>query len=91
MTDTPEIPKKSTARTQAEIIMQMNKEALRIERRTGASACIVICFFEEGKQTTLQDAGKFPMPPDQFYEIMAQGHRSGQFATKPKSRIIKPN
>lgn len=90
MTDVPEATKKTAARTQAELLMQMNKEALRIERRLGAGACIVICFFEDGKQTTLQDAGKFPMPPDQFYDVMAQGHRNGQFA-KPKSRILKPH
>lgn len=91
MTDAPTETKKSEARTKAETLMQMNKEALKIERKLGASACIVICFFDEGKQTTLQDAGKFPMPPDEFYEVMAQGHRSGQLSTKKKPRIIKPN
>lgn len=89
--------KKNKARTKAETILQMTKEAKQIERRLGAKACVVICFFEEegqvnGKQITVQDAGRFPMPPDQFYDLMVQAHQNGQLGLKPpKSRILKPN
>lgn len=93
MVDVPEIPKKGV-RTQAELIVQMTKEAQRVERRTGAKSCIVICFFEENGQIRVQDAGRFPMPPDQFYEVMIRAHSQGKFgeANAPKkSRIIKPH
>lgn len=90
MNDYPEIPKKS-ARSKAELIVQMTKEAKRVERRVGAKGCIVICFFEDGKQTTVQDAGVFPMPPEDFYRAMANGHQQGSLEQKPKSKIIKPN
>ena len=91
MTDAPEATKK-TARTKAELIVQMTKEAKRVERRCGAQACILICFFEDGKQITLQDAGQFPMPPDEFYQVMARAHQDGKFETdKPKTKIIRPH
>lgn len=92
MTDTPVIPKKSDARTKAEILVQMTKEAQRVERRIGAKACVVICFFEDGKQVTVQDAGTFPYPPDQVYDLMKQAHVNGQLGEqKRKSRIIRAN
>ena len=96
MSDIPE-PAKKSARDKAALLVQMTKEAQRVERRTGAAACIVICFFEEGPETnktiTLQDAGRFPMPPDQLYELMIQAHQNGQMGNHvPKaSRIIKPH
>ena len=94
MTDVPIIPKKGT-RTKAETIVQMTKEAQRVERRVGAKACIVICFFEEGgesgKNITVQDAGRFPMPPNEFYELMIRAHQQGMLDQKPKSRILKPH
>jgi len=91
MTDVPEEDKK-TPRTQDEIILQMTKEAQRVERRIGAQACVVICFFEDGnKQIRVQDAGRFPMPPDKFYDLMVQAHVNGQLTGGPKKRIIKPH
>ena len=93
MTDVPEIPKKGV-RTQAEIILQMTKEAQRVERRIGAQSCVVICFFDDGNnQIRVQDAGRFPMPPDQFYDLMIQAHVNGQLGhnSPKKSRIIKPH
>lgn len=91
MVDTPEIPKK-TARDKAELLIKMTKEAQRVERRTGAKACIVICMFEDGNEMTIQDAGRFPMPPDHFYGVMIQAHKNGQLGhNTPKSRIIKPH
>ena len=88
MTDVPEAPKK-TARSKAELVVQMTKEAKRVERRCGAQACIIICFFEDGKQITLQDAGQFPMPPGEFYQVMSRAHTDGQFdVAKPKSKIM---
>ncbi len=90
MTNLPEITKK-TPRTKAELIVQMTKEAQRVERRIGAAACVVICFFEDGKQITLQDAGRFPMPPSEFYSVMSNAHQNGQLDTKQKSKILRPN
>ena len=90
MTDEP----KTVARTKAEIILEMTKEAKQIERRLHAKACVVICFFEEGseagKNITVQDAGRFPMPPDEFYELMVKAHQQGMLDHKPKSKILKP-
>lgn len=93
MTDVPVIPKKS-ARTQAELVVQMTKEAQRVERRTGAAACVIICFFaDDNKVLTVQDAGRFPFPPDQLYDLMRQGHINGQFGhnSPKKSRILRPH
>lgn len=100
MTDTPETPAKKSVRTKAEIIVQMTKEAQRVERRLGANSCIVICFFEDQdeaanervKNIRVQDAGRFPMPPNEFYELMIRAHEQGLMSIKPpKSRIIKPH
>ncbi len=80
-------------RDKAEIIVQMNKEAQRIKHRLGAEACIVIGFFKEGNQITVQDVGQFPMPPAQFYQLMIQAHSNGMLGpeNKVKSKIIKPH
>jgi hypothetical protein len=84
-----------SAREKAEMIVRMTKEAKRIERRTGAESCIVICIFghanEQGGTTlTFQDAGRFPMPPDHFYSVMQQAHKKG-LLDENKSKIIKPH
>lgn len=84
-----------SAREKAEMIVKMTKEAKRIERRTGAESCIVICIFghkDDGGGTTLtfQDAGRFPMPPDHFYKVMQQAHQQG-LMEQDKSKIIKPH
>lgn len=89
MTDLPEKPK-MTARDKAEMILRMTKEADRVARRTGAEACIVICVFRDGDQLTIQDAGRFVMPPPHFYNAMIQAHENGQLGA-PKSKIIKPH
>lgn len=101
MTDTPETPTKKGVRTKAEIIVQMTKEAQRVERRIGAQSCIVICFFEDNEGETnervknirVQDAGRFPMPPDEFYELMIKAHQKGLMSLKPpkSSKILKPH
>lgn len=92
MADAPLKPK-MTAAEKAEMIVKMTSEAKRIERRTQAEACVVICIFREGDQLTIQDAGRFPMPPDHFYNIMIQAHQNGQLGhNAPKaSKIIKPH
>jgi hypothetical protein len=84
-----------TAREKAEMIVKMTKEAKRIERRTGAESCIVICIFghanEQGGTTlTFQDAGRFPMPPHDFYAVMQRAHIKG-LMEQEKSKIIKPH
>jgi hypothetical protein len=94
VTDDPEAPPvNKTARDKAALIVQMTKEAKRVERRTGAKACIVICMFEDEGKLTVQDAGMFPMPPEQFYNIMQQAHSNGQLdhLNGKKPRIIKPH
>ncbi|KAH0548132.1 hypothetical protein GP486_008139 [Trichoglossum hirsutum] len=53
----------------------MAKEAKMLERKLGAEACVVICVFKEGNTLTFQDAGRFPMPPDNFYEVMQNAHK----------------
>lgn len=90
MTDTTEKPK-MTAREKAEMIIRMNNQAERLGRRLGAESCIVICIFKEGKQLIIQDAGKFPMPPEQLYEAMGMAHANGALDDKPKSKILRPN
>lgn len=83
---------KLTAREKAELIVKMTKEAQKLERRLGAKACIVICMFENNNELIVQDAGRFPMPPDHFYNIMIQAHKNGQLGhNSPKSKIIKPH
>ena len=66
------------------ILEKMKAEAVRVGRRTGADACIVICMFQEGEKLTIQDAGKFPMPPINFYNLMIQAHQSGLMDTKKR-------
>lgn len=96
MTDVPE----TKTRSKAEIIVQMTKEAQRVERRIGAQSCIVICFFEDMdpaanvrvKNIRVQDAGRFPMPPEEFYDLMIRAHQQGLMSLKPtKSKILKPH
>lgn len=87
---TEEVPK-MTDRDKAEMIIKMTKEAQRVERRTGADSCIVICIFREGDTLTFQDAGRFPMPPEAFYKVMGNSHEKGLLDHKPKSKIIKPH
>jgi hypothetical protein len=80
---------KFTAHERAELIVKMTKEAERVSRRTGAAACVVICMFNEGSNVTVQDAGKFPLPPQNFYNLMQQAHQNGQMATdKAKKKVI---
>lgn len=89
---TEEAPKpKMTDRDKAEMIIKMTKEAQRVERRTGAESCVVICIFKDGTQLTFQDAGRFPMPPEDFYRVMSNSHAQDLMGQKPKSRIIKPH
>lgn len=78
-----------TARDKAKLLVKMTKEADMIERRLGAKACIVICMFEDGNQLTVQDAGRFPMPPDHFYNVMVQAHQNGQLDHNGPSTLIK--
>lgn len=89
MTDVPEQKPKMTARDRAEMILKMTRESDRVARRTGAEACIVICVFREGNQLTIQDAGKFVMPPAQLYNTMINAHTNGQLGSPRK--ILKPH
>lgn len=74
------------------MLEKMKMQAQRVERRLGAEACIVICIFRDGDTLRFQDAGRFPMPPDQFYNVMRQGHLSGDLnPNPPKKKIIRPN
>jgi hypothetical protein len=74
------------------LLKKMKKEADLLERRLGAEACIVICMFKNGDHLTVQDAGKFPMEPEPFYNVMIQAHRNGQLdKIKPKHKTMKLN
>jgi len=91
MTDSPKA--KRTPHDRAKLIIKMMKEAKRVENSVGAKACIVICLFDEPDgQVSVQDAGKFPMPPDKFYNIILQAHEHGLLGEqKKKSKIIRAN
>lgn len=93
MSDVPTKPVKPimTARDKAELMLKMTKEAERAGRRCGAEAAILICVFREGDQLTIQDAGKFVMPPPHLYNVMIQAHENGQLGTPKKSKILKPH
>jgi hypothetical protein len=73
-------------------IMKMTKQEAPFA--AGLRTCVVIGIFRMD-QLRLQDAGLFPMPPHQFYELMKQAHINGQLGhNSPKmrpSKIIKPN
>ena len=89
MSDEPK-PKKLTARDKAELLVQMTKEAKQITRKLHASACIMICMFEEDGKIMIQDAGLFPMPPVDFYELLQNAHKNGQMGDTAK-KILRPN
>lgn len=89
MTDIEKKIGKKTAREKAELLVKMTKEAKGLERKTGATACVVICMFEEGNELFIQDAGRFPMFPEEFYTVMINAHRQGLLGSKNK--ILKPH
>lgn len=75
---------------------KMTKYAKKLERVLGAEAVVVIGMFKDGTELRIQDAGKFPMPPDQFYTVMITAHQKGLMGPgspklKPTSRIIRPH
>jgi hypothetical protein len=86
-----ETPTKKTAREKAALLLQMTKEAKRVERRVGAEACVVICIFKEENNLTFQDAGRFPMPPEHFYKVMQNAHKQNLLNLDGSSKIIKPH
>lgn len=81
---------KLSARDKAELVVQMTKEAKQLTRKLRASACIVICMFEDEGQIRVQDAGMFPMPPVDFYDLLQQAHKNGQLGNTAK-KILRPN
>lgn len=86
----PETPEHRNARRLREI----QKESELLTRRMGAESVIVIAIFKEGDQLTVQDGGRFPMPPEVFYEGLSQLHKNGQLVVpenKVKKKIILPN
>ena len=79
---------------QKKIIEKLTNYAKKLERLLGAEAVIVIGVFRDGDKLRVQDAGRFPMPPTQFYTLMQSAHESGLMDKKPPkkpSRIIKPH
>jgi hypothetical protein len=90
MTDEPE----TKARRNARRLQEIRKESELLTRRMGAESVIVIAIFKEGDQLTVQDGGKFPMPPDVFYTGLAQLHLNGDLTVpenKVKKKIILPH
>ena len=94
MTDEPEDFSK---RDQATLLLRMGKEAKQLERKLGAAACVLLCMFEgENGQIIVQDAGRFPMPPADFYGLIIQAHVNGQLGhnspkLKTTKKLILPN
>lgn len=90
MIDEPE----SKARRDARRLQELRTESELLTRRMGAESVIVIAIFKEGDQLTVQDGGRFPMPPEVFYEGLAQLHKNGQLVApenKVKKKIILPH
>ena len=81
---------KLIARDKAELLVQMTKEAKQITHKLRASACIVVCMFEEKGKILVQDAGMFPMPPADFYQLLQNAHKNGQMGDTAK-KILRPN
>ena len=81
-------------RRDARRLREIQIESENLTRRMGAQSVILIAIFKEGDQLTVQDGGKFPMPPEQFYAGMSDFHKNGQLvapANNVKKRIIRPN
>lgn len=89
MSDDIPISAKMTARDKAKLLHKMGLEAVKLAEVLGAEACIVIGVFKDGNQLIIQDAGKFPMPPTKFYNVMIQAHLTGQLDPLPKAKNIK--
>jgi hypothetical protein len=90
MSEEPETKTRRDARR----LQEIRKESELLTRRMGAESVIVIAIFKEGDQLTVQDGGKFPMPPDVFYEGLAQLHKNGDLVApenKVKKKIIIPH
>lgn len=83
-----EVPPESKQRRDARRLRELQIESETLTRRMGAESCIVIAIFKEGAQLTVQDGGKFPMPPEQFYEGLSQLHRDGQLVI-PENKVKK--
>lgn len=81
-------------RRNARRLREIQKESELLTRRMSAESVIVIAIFKEGDQLTVQDGGRFPMPPEVFYEGLAQLHKHGQLRVpenQVKKKIIIPN
>ena len=74
-------------------LREIKTESEHLTRRMGAESVILIAIYKEGDGLVVQDGGKFPMPPEQFYQGLIQLHKNGQLdSEKPKkSKIILPH
>jgi len=77
-------------------LIQMKTEVERLQKQLGAECVILIGIYKVEDQLRFQDVGRFPMPPEHFYEVMKNAHINGQLQHdgvkfKPTSKIIKPN
>lgn len=86
MEKTPSFKK---ARDKAKLMLELTKEAEVVEKRLKVKAVIVIAMLEENGQIFIQDAGRFPMPPQQLYQLLIQAHTPQP--SPPSSKLIKPN
>ena len=80
----------------AKKLTQMKTESERLQKQLGAECVVLIGIYKVGDQLRFQDVGRFPMPPEHFYEVMKNAHINGQLEYdgvkfKPTSKIIKPN
>lgn len=88
-----EEPPETKQRRDARRLRELQIESEMLTRRMGAESVIVIAIFKEGDQLTVQDGGKFPMPPEVFYHGLSQLHKDGKLVApenKVKKKIILP-
>lgn len=89
-----EKPPETKQRRDARRLREIQIESETLTRRMGAESVIVIAIYKEGDQLTVQDGGRFPMPPDQFYQGLSELHQNGKLVApenKVKKKIILPH
>lgn len=94
MTDDESNETETKQRRDARRLREIQRESELVTRRLGAESVILVAIFKEGLQLTVQDGGKFPMPPEQFYEGLSELHKNGQLVSpenKTTRKLILPN
>lgn len=91
MAELPKIHKKGEEPFDPKAVSErLVKEADRICRKIGASTCVVVATFVDGRTVQFVDGGQFPIPPVDFYTAMVQAH-APKIMRVPQSKIIMPH